>query len=166
MGSIFNLSKDNKLNNIIIKSDGNGEKRTTYLKDADGNLISIGDLMEQIQEILKEREEDVDRIRTFGAGLLDSSMSFGFMIGWVTKTIIEALEHSQMKDAEHGDNVKISINMDKEELSRDDVIDTELEQMQMFIDLIKENRDNPDIKLNNITNPIKSGIGDGTEDYA
>lgn len=166
MSSIFNNDNKDKFQIIAMTKDGGGERRTTCLKEADGSLLDLEHLREELKTLLESRKDDLTKVISFGAGLLDGSdAAFGFMVGWVTKTIIEAYEHSQMKNGEHPDDVHISVSMDTDDLSRDDVIDDTIEQAEKFIKFMKENRDNPDIKLNGLGNPIKSDI-DGTDGYA
>lgn len=142
----------------LTKKDGGGEKRTIRLVDNEGVSFSLENLKEEIKTTMKERKDELDKVLSFGAGLLNNSQeAFGFMMGWLTSRIISAYEKST--------DTQITIQMESKTLNREEVIENTIEEIKSFLAHLEENKNNPELMLRDVPHsPIKSDL-DGTEGY-
>ena len=159
MSSLFTNTDKDKFQVVVPTKDGGGERKTTWLQDKDGDLFSLETLKEEVKNILKERKEDLEKVMSFGSGLLNKhDEAFGFMIGVIVSKIITAYEIEN--------KTTVTMELDSTSLSKEEMVDSFIEEVGAFQKFLIEHKDDPDLSLNNVGLDNVNSDLDGTGDYA
>lgn len=137
---------------VLLKPDGSGERKVTYLVDGDGERFNLKSLKESVKKVMKERKEELKKVLAFGGGMTGNvDEATGFVVAWITRSII--------RNYEKKNDVKLDIVLEEEEISKDQVREFAIDELEEILTMLKDDPEQAIKKLP--SNP--SDNFDGTE---
>lgn len=119
---------------LFAANDGTGELRKTSLVDGNGEKYNLKSLVDSIKKIMEERKDELKKLFAFASGMFgDGDMSLGFVVSWILRSIIISYEKEN--------NTKLEVKLETENMSREQIREYAIEQMEEILKQIKENPD-------------------------
>lgn len=127
-------NKGDEFEVIMLKSDYSGEVRKTYIADDDGQRFNLESMMTSIKKIVEERKEELTKIHALGLGICQGTdEAKGFVLAWIVRGLMLKYE------TKSGHNLKVM--METSEMSKDEVKDFVISEMETMVTHLKENAD-------------------------
>lgn len=142
---MFSLKDPNRISYLVGTDTKDIKKITVYIEDQNGNELSMESLGTKVGELLDKKKSELDPISALGAGLFGSDKSYGFVIGYVVKSVLNAYEESAFKKALFLDpttlrsSIKLNIKTKEESISADEFSEFALAQLDELKTLITNN---------------------------
>lgn len=123
------------------------QQRQIFIEDQNGTLLSMESLYKKVDELIEKKKEELLPIMGLGSGLFGAEKSFGFMIGYVVKTLLISYEETAYKQALIKNpeltrtDFKLTIKMNETPVSRIEFKEYALKQLDELKELISNDEE-------------------------
>lgn len=124
-------NKGDEFEVVILKQDYSGEVRSTYIEDENEERFNLESLITSVKKVVEERKDELLKIFTFGLGICQNEeQAKGFILSWIVRGLMFKYEQKN--------NVTLKVQMDNRDMSKEEVKQFVIEEMEMMINGLKE----------------------------
>lgn len=139
---MISMNDPKKITYLVGDNTKDIQQRQVFIEDQNGNMLSMESLGKRVGELIEKRKDDITPITALGSGLFGASKAYGFMVGYLVKTLLVSYEESAFKAALAKDpNVKreefkLSVKMNETPVSRQEFRDWAMQELDELKKLI------------------------------
>lgn len=139
---MISMNDPKKITYLVGDNTKDIQQRQVYVEDQNGTMLSMESLGKRVAELIEKRKDDIAPITALGSGLFGASKAYGFMVGYLVKTLLVSYEESSYKAAlakdpnVKRDEFKLAVKMNETPVSKQEFREWALEEIEELKKLI------------------------------